>query len=130
MRLFLNLLLVLLWAPLGTQSQVNSDCDPSYLQAIQDTYFIDEANLASFSENVTDNDVINVDYVLSMDVPPCFAQSDQNPARLSTPEADPMEEIAAAHSRSPIPCSAETRLHGHGAHHRRLRHAQKRLQHH
>ena len=82
MRLFLNLLLVLLWAPLGTQSQVNPDCDPFYLQAVDDTYFVDEANLASFSENVTDNDVINVDYVLSMDVSSCFAKSDENPGQI------------------------------------------------
>ena len=82
MRLFLNLLLLLLWAPIGMQSQVNPDCDPFYLQAVDDTYFVDEANLTSFSENVTDNDVINVDYVLSMDVSSCFAKSDENPGQI------------------------------------------------
>ena len=52
------------------------------LQAVDDTYFVDEANLGSFSENVTNNDVINVDYFISMDVPPCFAQSDENPGQI------------------------------------------------
>ena len=82
MRLALHLLLALIWAPFGLQSQVNSDCDPFNLQAVDDTYFVDQANLASFSENVTDNDAINADYFLSMDVPPCFTQSSQNPGQI------------------------------------------------
>lgn len=82
MRLILSLLLVLLWAPLSVKSQVNPDCDPFYLQAVDDTYFVDEANLASFSENVTNNDIINVDYFLSMDVPPCFAQTDEGTGQI------------------------------------------------
>ena len=69
MRLAIHLLfLALMWAPFGLQSQVNPDCDPFTLQAVDDTYFVDQANLA-FSENVTDNDAINADYFLSMDVP-------------------------------------------------------------
>ena len=82
MRLLLNLLLALLWAPFGMQSQVNSDCDPFSLLAVDDTYFVDEANLGSFSENVIDNDVIAADYFISMDVPPCFAQSEENPGQI------------------------------------------------
>ncbi|MGB1072697.1 MAG: PKD domain-containing protein [Flavobacteriales bacterium] len=75
MRLILNLFFALLWAPLSVGSQTNPDCDPDQLQTFDDTYYVDEADLTSFEENVTNNDVINVEYNISMDVPPCFAQS-------------------------------------------------------
>ena len=112
MRLAIHLLLALLWAPFGLQSQVNPDCDPFTLQAVDDTYFVDQANLASFSENVTDNDAINADYFLSMDVPPCFAQSDQNPGQIVTSDPEPTEEIAAAPSPSLHAVRRRSFLHG------------------
>ena len=62
MRLVLNLLLALLWAPFGMQSQVNSDCDPDFLLAVDDTYFLQEEDLPLFNADLLSNDIIGLDY--------------------------------------------------------------------
>ncbi len=62
MRQVYFLSLALLWALSPLFSQGNFDgCDPDVLLAVDDHYIIQEDDLPSFTENLLNNDVINMD---------------------------------------------------------------------
>ena len=74
MRQVYFLSLALLWALSPLFSQGNFDgCDPDVLLAVDDHYIIQEDDLPSFTENLLNNDVINMDALVSVEgLPPCF----------------------------------------------------------
>jgi len=65
-----------MWAPFGLQSQVNPDCDPDFLLAVDDTYFLQEEDLPLFNADLLSNDIIGLDYdgVSIEGLPPCFGK--------------------------------------------------------
>ena len=69
----------LLWAALFLSgmpllSQSFNGCDPDVLQAVDDFYVIQEADLPSFTANLLSNDIIGMDAGVFIEgMPPCFA---------------------------------------------------------
>lgn len=75
MRHFLALLWTLTSVLPSFHAQTILGCDPDVLLAVDDTYVIQESDLPLFTENLLDNDIINIDQfaVVIENMPPCFA---------------------------------------------------------